>query len=232
MAKLYLIATPIGNRKDITIRALETLLGLEILYCEDTRRTVTLLRHYQDEYKDLLGKKNIPQLRSCFEHNEMDRASEIIGLLKNGTNVGLVSNAGTPTISDPGFRVVKECLDNDYEVVSIPGPCAIITALTSSGLSADKVTFLGFLPRKQGKQNKIWEDIKNLNLAQTVVFYESPFRLQKVLTNIEAVFGDIEVIVARELTKKFEEVAKAKISDWKNMKSNLKGELVLLFRKE
>ena len=171
-------------------------------------------------------------MKSCFEHNEVEKAVEIVELLKNGTDIGLVSNAGTPTVSDPGFRVVGEVIKNGFEVESLPGANALITALTSSGLSADKVTFLGFLPRKKGKQNKIWQDIYDSNLAQTVVFYESPYRLNKTLANIEGVLGDIEIIVARELTKKFEEVARAKISDWLKLDEKLKGELVVLFRKE
>lgn len=233
MAELYLIATPIGNRGDITIRALKKIFELEVLACEDTRNTKKLLNFYQKEYESWLGESKMPRLVSYFEHNEELRARELTELILNGTSVGLVSNAGTPGISDPGYNLVKLCLEKGIKVICLPGANAAISALSISGLSSDKFTFLGFLPRKHGKQTKIWEDIKKSELGQTIVFYESPFRLIKVLANIAETFGDIEIVVARELTKIFEEVKTQKISEWQTEyeKKKVKGELVVMFRK-
>ncbi|NMB57043.1 16S rRNA (cytidine(1402)-2'-O)-methyltransferase [Candidatus Beckwithbacteria bacterium] len=233
MSNLYLIATPIGNRLDITVRALKTLFSVEILLCEDTHKTKQLLDFYLQSFPDLLTDKTIPQLISFFEHNEEQKLNLVLNFLKQDKNVGLVSNAGTPTISDPGFRLVKICRENKFNVITIPGPSAVIAALSISGLSSDKFLFLGFLPRKTGKQTKIWEEIKNSKLDQTVIFYESPFRIGKTLEHIKVVFGNIEITVARELTKIHEELVTAPISFWEErLQRPLKGELVVLFRSE
>ncbi|MGI5827828.1 MAG: 16S rRNA (cytidine(1402)-2'-O)-methyltransferase [Patescibacteria group bacterium] len=233
---LYVIATPIGNRQDITLRALETMFGVDILLCEDTRKTKLLLDYYRQNLitanvSSLLeiSLERIPQLISYFEHNEDQRVPEVLSYLQKGLKVGLVSNSGTPTISDPGYKLVKTCRESDIKVFSAPGPSAIISALSISGLSSDKFTFLGFLPRKPGKQNKIWKDIRNSSLGQTVIFYESPFRVFKTLANMEKCFGNIEVTIARELTKKHEEVVTKPIIKWLEQKT-FKGELVVLFR--
>jgi len=152
MASLFVIATPIGNRKDITLRALETMFSVDVLLCEDTRKTRQLLDFYRQEFPTLPSYENIhtsrhPQLVSFFEHNEEKRIGEVLDYLEQGLNVGLVTNAGTPTISDPGFKLIKVCREEEKEVVSIPGPSALIAALSVSGLSADKVTYLGFMAR-------------------------------------------------------------------------------------
>jgi 16S rRNA (cytidine1402-2'-O)-methyltransferase len=237
MSKLYLISTPIGNRQDISFRAVQTLFSVDILLCEDTRNSHRLLNFYQEKLKDWqsdwlkIDFSKMPQLISYFEHNEEKRIPEILAFLKQGKKVGLISNAGTPGISDPGFKLVKNCLENNVLVVSIPGPSALISALSISGLSSDKFTFLGFLPRKQGKQIKIWQDLQKSQLDQTIIFYESSFRILKTLQNIEKVFGDIKVCIARELTKVYEETKFEKISKWKQvLQKNLKGELVILIR--
>lgn len=232
---LYLIATPIGNRRDITLRALEKLFEVEVLACEDTRKTLQLLNFYKQEFAQFLGENKIfPRLISYFDHNAEERSEQLVRLMEEGMSVGLVSNAGTPTISDPGFKLVNKCLENGIAVESLPGACAAIVALSISGYSADKFLFLGFLPRKKGKQEKIWEEVKKANLNETIVFYESAFRIAKTLESMENIFGDIQVVITRELTKIFEERKLMKISEWKEVlsKKKIKGELVVLFRKE
>jgi len=234
METLNIIATPIGNRADITIRALKALFELQVLACEDTRKSKQLMDYYKTEYKDILGEVERPRLVSYFEQNEAIRADNLIELIKEEVKVGLVSNAGMPTISDPGYILVKKCLEQGIGVRVFPGANAAVSALAMSGYSSDKFTFLGFLPRKKGKQLKIWEDLNKSELDQTIVFYESPFRLLKTLNNIEEVFGEIEIGVARELTKVYEEMKRQKISEWKKEYENkkVKGELVVVFRKE
>ncbi len=218
--KFYLVSTPIGNLKDITLRALEILNLVDILACEDTRKTGLLFQK--------LNIQNKPQLLSYYEENETKRIPEIIKYLKEGKNVALVSNAGTPTISDPGYKLVRECLNQKIKVESIPGPSSVLAALTSSGLPTDKFLFLGFLPKKEGKRKIIF---KNLPLKTTVILFESPFRLLKTLRELGKNFGDIEIVICRELTKIFEEIRREKISQSINhfLKVKPKGELVILF---
>ena len=229
---LFIVATPIGNRSDITLRALQTLFSVYAVLCEDTRKTKQLLDFYlKDIPSQALGENpKIPVLLSFFEHNEAVKIPQILGDLKQGAQIALVSNAGTPIISDPGYLLVKACHEAGIKVITIPGSSALTSALSISGLSTDKVQFLGFLPRKHGKQTKIWQDIFTSKIDQTVVFYESPFRLKKTLANINEIFGDIEITVARELTKVHETVQQGKISNWLQDKKTLKGELVVLFR--
>jgi 16S rRNA (cytidine1402-2'-O)-methyltransferase len=233
MGNLYVIATPIGNREDITIRALNLLFEVDVLLCEDTRKTKQLLLYFAQEYSNILKQTRIPRLVSYFEHNEIERIPEVIDLLRQDFNVGLVSNSGTPLISDPGFKLVKTCREQGFKVLGVPGANALITAISISGYSSDKFLFLGFLPRKHGKQVTLWEDIKESKISKTVVFYESPFRLKKTLEGIKEVFGDIEISVARELTKMHEEFIGTPISDWsEKLKKQIKGELVVMFRYE
>lgn len=224
---LYIVATPIGNLEDITLRALNTLFSMEAIYCEDTRVTLNLLRHYQKPGQI------IPKLVSYYEENEPRRIPEIILELKKGSQIALVTNSGTPTISDPGFKLVRECLKEDVKVVSIPGVCSPIAALTSSGLPTDKFTFLGFLPNKSGQRIKLFENVKlSLEvLSTTVIFFESPFRIAKSLADLKTVFGDIDVVVCRELTKIYEEVVSEKVSFFIENYSEQqpKGEFVVLF---
>lgn len=228
MAYLYIVSTPIGNRKDISLRALEVLESLDYLLCEDTRKTGLLLDYYRQE--GLLT--NRPQLISFYEVNEEQRTAEVLSLLKNNKTVGLVSNSGTPLISDPGFKLVKSCIEQKIEVIAIPGASAILTGLVISGLPTDKFMFLGFLPKKPGKKEKLLNNIKQILeiLPQTAVFYESPFRVVKTLETIKKVIPGAEIIIGRELTKKFEEVirgsAKELIDLLKDKK--LKGEIVVM----
>jgi len=220
-SKLYLVSTPIGNLKDITLRAIDVLSSVEIIACEDTRKTGLLLQKLEIKTK--------PQLLSYYEENEQGRIPQIIGFLKQNKSVALVSNAGTPTISDPGYKLVRECLNQGIAVESIPGPSSILTALTVSGLPTDKFLFLGFLPKKEGKRKTIFE---NLPKKTTIIFFESPFRLLKTLKELKEFFGDIEIVICRELTKIFEEIRREKIGDLINHFEQIKpkGELTILFQ--
>lgn len=208
---LYIVATPIGNLQDITLRAIKILSEVDVIACEDTRKTSLLLTRFH-----LVpgSTSQVPRLLSYYEQNELQRIPQIIQLLKEGRDVALVSDAGTPTLSDPGFKLVREAIRQGFRVISIPGPSAILTALTSSGLPTDKFLFLGYLPKKQGHRRKMLEDIKSLiNIIKTtLVFFEAPHRLLKTLEELEEVFGDIEIVICRELTKIHEEIRRGKIS--------------------
>lgn len=219
-AKLYLVPTPIGNLKDITLRAIEVLSTVDIIACEDTRKTGLLL--------EKLGIKNKLQLLSYYEENEQGRIPQIINFLKESKSVALVSNAGTPTISDPGYKLVRECINENIPVESIPGPSSVLTALTSSGLPTDKFLFLGFLPKKEGKRKTIFESLPK---KTTIIFFESPFRLLKTLKGLKELLGDINVVICRELTKVFEEIRREKIQTSINhfIEVKPKGEFVILF---
>jgi len=224
---LYLVSTPIGNLEDIALRALNTLFSVEIVLCEDTRKTLNLLEHYRKPGQSL------PKLISYFEENELKRIPEVILELKKGTNIALVTNSGTPTISDPGFKLVRECWKEGIKVITIPGPSSPIAALASSGLPTDKFIFLGFPPNKSGQRIKLFTNLKESlkSISSTVIFFESPFRIQKSLVDLKDVFGDIEIVICRELTKVFEETKKGKISQLIDHFSKVKpkGELVILF---
>jgi len=218
MGVLYLVSTPIGNLEDITLRAKRILFEVDIIACEDTRKTGMLLK------KLAISR---PKLLSYYEENELKRIPQIIGFLKEGKNVALVSNAGTPTVSDPGFKLVRECIKEKIKVESIPGASAILTALVSSGLPTDKFLFLGYLPKKQGKRKKI---LNSLPSKTTIIFFESPHRLLKSLKDIYELFGDIEIVICQELTKVHEEIRREKVS--KSIvyfeKEKPKGEFTLL----
>lgn len=219
--QLFIVATPIGNLKDITLRAIEVLNSVDVIACEDTRKTGLLLQK--------LKIKNKPQLLSYYEENEEGRMPQIINFLKKGKSVALVSNAGTPTISDPGYKLVRECLSQGIMIESIPGSSAVLTALTISGLPTDKFLFLGFLPKKPGKRQKI---LSSLPKEATIIFFESPFRLLKTLQELKEIFNDIEIVVCRELTKIHEEIRREKISNSIDHfeQTKPKGEFTVLFR--
>ena len=190
---LYLVATPIGNLEDITLRALRVLRGCDAVAAEDTRRSGQLLRHYEIA-KPLL---------SCFQFNEAKRSEEIIQRLRRGEKVALVTDAGSPGISDPGERVVKAAIAAGLRVESVPGACALVAGLTASGLPTDEFHFVGFLPHKSGQRRNQLESLKAV--SGTLVFYESPYRIEKILGELSEAFPEREVVLARELTKKFEE---------------------------
>lgn len=229
MGNLYIVATPIGNLQDITLRAMETLKTVDYLLCEDARTTSILLNFIN---KHLGETENKPKLIPFYEGNEVKIIEEVISTLKNGINIAVVSDAGTPTISDPGFKLVRECLKEGVKVESIPGPSSLISALVSSGLPTDKFLFLGFLPKKPGHRKTALTNLKkSLNLIEsTVIIFESPYRLLKTLDEIKDIFGDIEIVIARELTKIHEEVRKDLISNQlTHYKNGVKGEIVILF---
>jgi 16S rRNA (cytidine1402-2'-O)-methyltransferase len=215
---LYLVGTPIGNLEDITLRALRVLRECDVVAAEDTRRTGQLLKHFGIS-KPLL---------SYFQFNEARRSEEIIERLRRGEKVALVTDAGSPGISDPGERVVKTAIAAGFRVESVPGACALIAALTASGLATDEFHFVGFLPHKSGQRRNKLESIKSV--PGTLVFYESPYRIEKLLSELNAVFPEREVVLARELTKKFEEFLRGKPAELLELtkKRSLKGEFVVL----
>jgi len=215
MTMLYIIATPIGNLKDITLRALEILKQVDLILAEDTRRTGKLLHHYGISNKML----------SYNDINKKQRTKKIIELLKQGKDIALVSDSGTPGISDPGFYITREAIKNNIQIFPIPGPTAFVAALICSGLPTDKFSFYGFLPKKQGQKTKILQ-----NIQQTTIFYESPHRIQKTLKLMNDIIPEKDLVIARELTKKFEEFIRGTVKEvyakLKNKK--IKGELVLI----
>ncbi|TCK03302.1 16S rRNA (cytidine(1402)-2'-O)-methyltransferase [Phorcysia thermohydrogeniphila] len=223
---LYVVATPIGNLEDITLRALKVLKEVDIIACEDTRRTLKLLNYYE-----ITGKKLI----SYHEHNEREQAKRIVKELLRGKNVALVSDAGTPCISDPGYRLVNLARKESINVIPIPGATAFATALSASGLPTDRFLFTGFLPRKEKQLKETLKEL--LSLPFTVVCYESPHRLKKTLEIIAAVEPEREIGIYREITKVNEEFLYGKAQDLLKeleRKDTIKGEFVLLFppRKE
>lgn len=191
---LYIVATPIGNLKDITLRALDVLKGVDLIACEDTRHTKILLNHY--------GIKT--PTTSFFQHNRFVKAEYLLGLLKEGKDIALVSDAGMPGILDPGYNLIKSAIENNIAITALPGATAFVNALVLSGKPAHEFFFAGFLPNKPiARKNRL----KELHaLKHTLVFYESCHRIPDTLSDIKEVFGDKEIVCARELTKKFEEV--------------------------
>jgi 16S rRNA (cytidine1402-2'-O)-methyltransferase len=215
---LYLVATPIGNLEDITLRALRVLRECDVVAAEDTRRTGQLLRHFEIS-KPLL---------SYFQFNEARRSEEIIERLRRGEKVALVTDAGTPGISDPGERVVRAAIAAGRRVESIPGACALVAALTASGLSTEEFHFIGFLPHKSGQRRN--ELTRAGQLPGTLVLYESPFRIEKLLGELNEVLPGRTVVLARELTKKFEEYLRGTPAELIEVtkKRSLKGEFVVM----
>jgi 16S rRNA (cytidine1402-2'-O)-methyltransferase len=218
MSKLYIIPTPIGNLKDITLRALETLQEVDVILAEDTRQTSKLLKHYNIDKK----------LIAHHQHNEHQKIERVIDEIKSGVVIGLVSDAGTPAISDPGFLLTRECIKNGIEVETLPGATAFVPALVNSGFPCDKFVFEGFLPHKKGRQTR-------LNIlkeeTRTVIFYESTHRLIKTLTQLAEFFGeDRQVSVSRELTKMHEENIRGTVKEVLEYYNNnvIKGEIVIV----
>jgi 16S rRNA (cytidine1402-2'-O)-methyltransferase len=215
---LYLVATPIGNLEDITLRALRVLKECDVVTAEDTRRSGQLLKHFGIS-KPLL---------SYFLFNEAKRSEEIIERLRRGEKVALVTDAGSPGISDPGERVVKAAIAAGLRVESVPGPCALVAGLTASGLPTDEFHFIGFLPHKSGQRRNKLESLKAF--AGTLVLYESPYRIEKLLAELNEVFPERQVVLARELTKKFEEFLRGQPAQLLEIarKRSLKGEFVVM----
>ena len=214
---LYIIATPIGNLKDITLRALEILKQVDGIICEDTRRTSILLNNYAIK----------KPLFIINDFNETKNFPQILDRLKSGQDLALVSDAGTPLISDPGYKLVRACLESSIEVDSIPGPSSVINALILSGLPPDKFMFLGYLPEKEGHRKKL---LSSLIEKITYVIFIAPHKLIRVLEEMQEIYGDIEICLAHELTKIHQSVETKKLSEWLTRLKNPKGEFVLLFR--
>ena len=220
MGKLYVVPTPIGNLKDITLRALEVLKEVPVIACEDTRRTKILLNHYE-----IKGKKLI----SYYEPKEEARIPIILKALEK-YDVALVTDAGMPAISDPGYRLIRKCIEEGFQVEVLPGPSAVITALVGSGLPTDRFMFLGFLPKK-GLKNFL-ESLKVYE-GTTLIFFESPRRIIKSLSLIEEIFSNPQVCIARELTKIHEEYIRGKASEVLAVLSgrpNIRGEITLIVK--
>jgi 16S rRNA (cytidine1402-2'-O)-methyltransferase len=213
---LYIIATPIGNLEDITLRALRVLKEADLIACEDTRHTRKLLSHYQ------ISKPTV----SYHEHNERERAPELLKKLEDGLNIALVSDAGTPLISDPGFRIVSEAIARGVSVVPIPGPSAVVTALSASGLPTTEFAFVGFLPARRAARRARLKELANIK--STVVIYEAPHRIRETIEAAREAFGERQCVIARELTKLHEEFVRAPLSEIEVPPSMARGEIVLL----
>jgi 16S rRNA (cytidine1402-2'-O)-methyltransferase len=215
---LYLVATPIGNLEDITLRALRVLKECDVVAAEDTRHTGQLLKHFGISRP----------LLSYFQFNEAKRSEEIIERLRRGEKIALVTDAGSPGISDPGERVVKAAIAAGLRVEPVPGPSALVAAITASGLATNEFHFIGFLPHKSGQRRKQLEALKEFD--GTLVIYESPYRIGKLLGELHEVFPDRLVVLARELTKKFEEFLRGKPAELLAIaqRRTLKGEFVVL----
>lgn len=219
---LFIVATPIGNLEDITFRAVRVLKEADLIACEDTRQTRKLLQHYSID----------KPLVSYHEYNEQARAEELVAAIEGGKNVALVSDAGTPLIADPGYRIVNAARARGIAVVPVPGAAAAIAALSASGLPTDSFAFHGFLPSKSGARRKLLEALKGE--TATLVFYEAPHRILETLHDIELTLGGRPVVVARELTKVHEEFLQgtaAEIREALQAKSVIRGEFVIMVGK-
>lgn len=210
---LYIIATPIGNMKDITLRAIDMFESIDVLLCEDTRKTGVLLKE--------LKIANSPKLISFYDEVERQKIPQIVDMLKEGLEVGLVTDAGTPLLSDPGWLLVRKCQELGLQYTALPGPSAIINALVLAGLPMGRFSYLGFLPKKDGERKKILERYKEVEGAKVV--YESPLRTEKLVKEIKEIYGEkVEIRIIREMTKKFEEVK----TFWDG---DIRGEVVVVF---
>lgn len=213
---LYLIPTPIGNMDDMTYRAVKTLESVDILFSEDTRVTLQLLQHFNIHKK----------LIALHDHNEDIVKDKVLEYLKNGLSVGIVTDRGTPIISDPGYKTVKYVSENGFNVVGLPGANAFVPALIVSGIAPQPFTFYGFLDSKDSKKEKELRSLKDV--SNTIIFYEAPHRILKTMKMMLEIFGDREVSLSREISKKFESVYRGKISDLIPTLENIKGEFVIV----
>jgi 16S rRNA (cytidine1402-2'-O)-methyltransferase len=215
---LYIVATPIGNLEDITLRALRVLREVDLIACEDTRQTRKLLARHEIKTPTI----------SYHEHNEQQRSRELINKLKDGTSIALVSDAGTPTVSDPGLILIQRAIAEGIPVVPLPGPSAVITALMAAGLPTEAWLFIGFLPAKRAARRKELEKLKGL--PYTLIFYEAPHRIQTTVKDLLEILGDRQAVLAREMTKVHEEFQRASLSKFQQWLEErpIKGELVLM----
>ncbi len=216
---LYVVSTPIGNLEDITHRAVRLLGEVDIIACEDTRHTRKLLNHYAINTKTI----------SYHEHNERERAAELLELLKRGSDIAIVSDAGTPVISDPGFRLARLAIESEVRVVPVPGPSALITALVASGIRSDEFFFGGFLPPRSGARRTRLSELRFI--PATLIFYEAPHRIAATLKDAHEILGERQAVVARELTKMHEELARGRLSELAvrfSSSESARGEMVLM----
>ncbi len=219
---LYLVATPIGNLQDITLRALDVLRSVDLIACEDTRRTGNLLNHLRIANR----------MVSYHEHNEQERAEELADRLLAGCSIAVVSDAGTPGINDPGFRIVGRAIEIGAAVIPVPGPAAFVSAAVVSGLPTDSLFFGGFLPSKRSERRKRLEAVREM--PATLIFYETPHRLARSLSDCSDILGDRRAVIARELTKMHEEVVRGPLSQLaaRYADGKVKGEIVLLIDRQ
>jgi len=216
---LYLVATPIGNLEDITHRAVRLLGEVDLIACEDTRHTKKLLNHYGINTRTI----------SYHEHNETERAAQLLERLKLGANVAIVSDAGTPGISDPGFRLTRLAIANEITVVPVPGASALVAALVSSGMPTDEFFFGGFLPARSGARRTRLSELRSI--AATLIFYEAPHRIAATLRDAQEILGERQAVVARELTKMHEEIARGSLSELAarfSSAESARGEMVVI----
>lgn len=216
---LYIVATPIGNLDDITLRAINVLNRADLIAAEDTRHSLKLLNHL----------KISKPLISYYRHNEDIKTDVLIKELKNGKNIALISDAGTPGISDPGEKIVKKCIEENIKIVPIPGACAMINALICSGINTNEFYFLGFLPLNKKNRKLKLDEIKNSD--KTVILYEAPHKLKSTLLDLNDILGERKIVLARELTKVHEEFIRGNIKELITKTENIKGEIVLIIEK-
>lgn len=214
--KLYIVATPIGNLEDITLRALNILKNVDLIAAEDTRQTLKLLNHFE------ISKPLI----SYHRHNEETKSDRLIEKLNNGENIALVSDAGTPGICDPGEEVIKKAIEEKIEVIPIPGACAFVNALIASGLNTKEFTFLGFLPLNKKLRKEKLDEIKNIN--KTIILYEAPHKILNTINDLENILENRQIVFAREITKIHEEFIRGTIKELKAKVENPKGEFVII----
>ena len=218
--KLFVVATPIGNLQDISFRAVETLKKVNCIFAEDTRTSKKLINHYDIDTK----------LYSYHDHSSEKEIARLLDILKDHKDVALISDAGTPTISDPGYSLIRQCINEGIEVIPIPGASALTAAISASGLPSDTFTFIGFLPTKKGRKKKI-SSLENLDM--TIVLFESPHRLIKTLNQLKEALGERPIVVARELTKLYEEIIRGNFSSAIEFfeAKKIKGEIVIMIGK-
>lgn len=216
---LYIVATPIGNLEDITLRAIRILKEVDLIAAEDTRHTLKLLNHLE------ISKPMI----SYHRHNEDYRVDGLIKELKNGKNIALVSDAGTPGICDPGEKIIKECINENIRIIPVPGACAMINGLIISGIDTDEFSFLGFLPLNKKNRNNKLSEIKNSN--KTIILYEAPHKIKNTLIDLKKILGKRKIAIARELTKIHEECIRGSVDDIIDISENLKGEIIIIIEK-
>ena len=220
LGKLFVVGTPIGNLADITYRAIDVLSSVEFIFAEDTRVSKKLLNHYSIDKK----------IYSYHDHSRDSEVVNLINILVDGSNVALISDAGTPTISDPGYRLIRQCIKKGIDVIPIPGPSAVTAALSVAGLPSDSFTFIGFLPQKKGRVKKI----EQLNdIGNTIIVFESPHRILKTLNQFLEILGNRQVVIGRELTKLYEEIIRGNLKEviQRISDKSLKGEIVIMIGK-